>query len=361
MPPRRLLPLLALCLLAAPSLRGAEPLPPAAVEKASAVIRAEMANRKIPGLTVAVGLAGEVRWSQGFGLADLENEVPARPETVYRLGSISKPFTAVAALQLWERGRLDLDAPVQRYVPYFPEKPWPVTCRQLLGHLGGIRHYKGDEINSTRLYRNLREGLTIFQDDPLVHEPGTKYLYTTYGYNLLGAAVEGAARRPFLDVLREEIFRRAGLQATRDDSVHALIPHRAQGYRRTASGVLLNSNLADTSYKIPGGGLCGTAGDMVRFGMAVLDDRLLKPATREMMWTRGRLKDGTETNYGLGWALARRNGMAEAAHGGGQQRIATYLYLLPERRLAVALMCNLEGAPLPALARRVADLVLESR
>jgi CubicO group peptidase (beta-lactamase class C family) len=243
-------------------------------------------------------------------------------------------------------------------VPGFPQKQWTVTCRQLLGHLGGVRHYRGDEINSTRYYATLSDGLDIFKADPLLHEPGTRYAYTTYGYNLLGCAVEGASGRGFVELVQERIFKPAGADTLRVDSVAEIIPYRAQGYRKLPGGELRNSNLADTSYKIPGGGLCGSALDLARLAIAVQKGLIVKPATLEQMWARQRLKDGTETGYGLGWTVAIRAGMREVAHGGGQQRISTYLYMLPERGCAVALMSNLEGAQLGGLARQIADIAL---
>ena len=143
-------------------------------------------------------------------MADVENNVPAGAGTVYRLASISKPITATAVMQLVERGRVDLDAPVWKYVPAFPVKPWPVTVRQLLCHQSGVRHYRGDEISSTRHYVDLTEPLKIFKDDPLLFEPGTRTSYTTYGYNLLGAVVEAASGMKFADYLEANIFRPAG-------------------------------------------------------------------------------------------------------------------------------------------------------
>src|ERR1044071_3673155 len=126
-------------------------LPPEKVRQIEALVNAEMAKQKIPGLTLAVVSGRQVRWGAGFGTQDVENNVAARAATVYRLGSISKPITATAVMQLYERGRLDLDAPVQKYCPAFPEKQWPVTPRLVLGPLAGIRHYKSDEeFNSTR-------------------------------------------------------------------------------------------------------------------------------------------------------------------------------------------------------------------
>ena len=124
-----------------------------------------------------------MRYEAGFGFADVENGVPARPETVYRLASVSKPMTATAVLKLYEQGRLDLDAPVSRYCPDFPEKPWPVTARQLLCHQGGIRHYRPDEPTVTRRFSSFAESLALFRDDPLLFEPGTAVRYSTYGYN----------------------------------------------------------------------------------------------------------------------------------------------------------------------------------
>lgn len=321
-------------------------------------VRRAMERARIPGLTVALAADSGRVWSYGYGVADVENAVPATPQTVYRLGSISKPITAVAVLQLAERGRLDLDAPVQTYVPEFPQKPWPITSRQLLGHLGGIRHYKSlEEINSTRHYEDLLAPLAIFQDDPLVAEPGTKFSYTTYGYVLLGAVVEKASGMPFLDFLRENIFEPAGMERIQADSVHAIIPHRARGYRISKAGQLENCDLADTSNKIPGGGLSSTAGDLVRFALAVRDGKLLKPATVEAMFTRQRLKDGSRTNYGLGWNLLQAKGVEYVLHGGGQQGVATVLAMERHRPRVVAVMSNLEGAPVGELAMEILDLI----
>ncbi len=162
-----------------------------AEEHARAVAK-ELLGRGIPGLAVAVAVDGRIVYSEGFGFADLEERVPVWPTTKFRIGSVSKPLAAVALLQLVEQGKLDLDAPVQRYVPSFPDKGAPITTRMLAGHLGGIRHYKDDENLSAKHYNNVLEGLKIFKDDPLVAPPGTKFSYSSYGFNLLSAVVQGA-------------------------------------------------------------------------------------------------------------------------------------------------------------------------
>ena len=176
-----------------------------------------MSRQNIPALSVAIAIDSRPSWSSGFGMSDLENFVPAKASTVYRLGSISKPITAVAAMQLVEKGKLDLDAPIQKYLPSFPQKPWPITARQLLGHLSGIRHYAGlEEVNSTRHYDDRLTPPQIFQNDPLLFEPGTKYSYSTYGYCLLGAAVEAAADFKFVEYLRRNVFEPAGMDRIGD-------------------------------------------------------------------------------------------------------------------------------------------------
>jgi CubicO group peptidase (beta-lactamase class C family) len=283
--------------------------------------------------------------------------VPARPETVYRLASVSKPMTAVAVMKLGQDGRLDLDAPVTRYCPEFPEKPWPVTSRQLLCHQGGVRWYRPDEQPRTRRFASLAEGLVLFAEDPLAFEPGTKVLYSTYGYTLLGCVAARAAGQPFLSLLQESVFGPAGMSETRADDVRELIPSRAQGYTRDGYGRLVNSALADMSYKIPGGGLCGTAPDVARFGAALLSGRLVAAGTLERMLTRQKTRDGRSTGFGLGLALGNRGGKREAWHTGGQERVSTVLYLQPDAGLAVAILANLEkvGPRLLDLARRVAD------
>lgn len=329
--------------------------PPLWAFVAHRAITAAMAGQNIPGLSVAVATGGTVRWSAGYGWADVENHVPARAETVYRWASVSKPVTAVAVMQLAERGKLDLDAPVQTYVPTFPEKPWPVTIRQLLGHLGGVRHYRGDEIGNTRHYDNFRDAFGVFQDDPLVCEPGTKHVYSTYGYTLLGAAVEGASGQPFMDYVRANIFRPSGMTGAREADLEALIPHRARGYAKTPGGSLRNARPVDFSNRTPGGGLCGTAGDAARFADAVLSGRLIGRATLAEMTTRQKTRDGRRFDYGLGWSLYRHEGHEEVFHAGNSQGAASMLFMIPDRRVVVALMTNLEGAQLLDLARAIAE------
>lgn len=339
-------------------------LPPEQIERIETVIASEMARQSIPALSIAIAVNNRIVYANGFGFADLENFVPARADTLYRTASIAKPMTATAVLQLAERGKLDLDAPIQQYCPAFPEKNWPVTARQLLGHLGGVRHYKsGEEATGKKHYFSVVESLELFKDDPLLHEPGTAFRYTTFGYVLLGCAIEGASGMSYLDYMQKNVFDPAGMHRTGPDDVHRILPNRARGYvvldeddyeslpdaakADAEVGALYNASLHDTSMKVPGGGLVSTAVDLVKFALAHNTGLLLEEETRKQMWTRQATRDGQQSNFGLGWVVIeftdeRAPGVLVMA-AGGQPGTSTFLVLRPDRGRAIALMVNLEG------------------
>lgn len=336
---------------------AAEALAPARVTAIDTLVSAFMARHGVPGLAAAVALGPERSWARGYGLADVENNVPASERTMFRLASISKVVTATAVMELVEREKLDLNAPIQRYVPAFPEKDWPVTPRQLLAHQAGLRHWREDEWRLTRRFASVAEGLQVFQDDPLLFEPGTRALYSSPGYSLLGAAVETASGESFMEYLREHVFAPAGLGSARQDDVLDIIPNRAQGYAKGPDGELRNSVPSDTSSKVPGGGLTATAPDVARFGAALMAGQLVQRSTLMRMCTAQRTRAGKPTEYGLGLRVTERNRQLECWHQGGQPRVSTMLYLRPSRNVSVALLCNLEGVSMALLdlARDVAD------
>jgi serine beta-lactamase-like protein LACTB len=350
-------------------------LPPDLVKKIEEVVASEQARLKIPGLSVAVGTGGQLRYSRGFGMADLENSVPARATTLYRTASIAKPITASAVMQLSEQGKLDLDAPIQKYCPTFPEKPWPITARQLLGHLGGIRHYKAPgESAGTSHYFTISDSLKIFKDEPLLHEPGTKFNYTTYGYSVLGCAIEGASGNSYDVYLSEHLFKPARMERTRTDHHFLLITERTRGYQKlsqqiydrlpaslkaqVAQGAIINASLHDTSMKVPGGGLVSTPVDLVRFVLAMHDGTLVKKSTLDQMWISQKTKDGKETGYGLGWGVRQDGSIKLISHSGGQAGTSTLLTYSPEHRIVIAIMSNLQEASLGEMAKAIADAIL---
>ena len=333
----------------------------AEIEKA---VSSFMSANSVPGIGVAVVLEGEPVWSAGFGMSDLEDSAPTTSSTLFRLGSISKPITAVAVLQLWERGKLDLDAPVQKYCPAFPQKQWPITTRELLGHLGGIRHYnsdgKGDiPEDSARHFASMEESLQIFAADPLVAKPGTKFNYSTYGYTLLGCVLEGATSLKYVDFVRESVFKPARMDHTQADDFFAVIPHRTRWYHKDKAGVVRNAGVLDSSYKIPGGGLISSADDMARFEAAILADKLIQRSTRDLLWTILKPTEGKPSHYALGWFVAEKFGLRTAGHTGGQQGTDTAFVIAPERRAGVVVLANMDNVNTNLLADEILKIVLD--
>jgi len=323
-----------------------------------------MSANSVPGVSVAVVENGENEWSQGYGMSDLENFVPATSRTLYRLASISKPLTATAAMQLWERGKLDLDAPVQKYCPAFPQKEWPITTRQLLGHLAGIRHYRSDsqddlEVGNTKHFNDgIEAGLKFFANDPLVAKPGTKFSYSTQGFTVAGCAIEGASGEKYVDFVRKNIFTPAGMNSTVADDRFAVILSRTRFYHKDESGRVLNADFLDSSYKIPGGGWLSSAEDMSRFEVAVLSDKLIHRATRDVMWTPLKTADGSKNDYALGWGTGKELGVLDVGHGGGQQGTSTFIMLVPERRAGVVVLTNMDGVDASSLATQLMKIIL---
>jgi CubicO group peptidase (beta-lactamase class C family) len=325
-------------------------LPPASIVRIEAAIDAYMAANHVPGLSVALVIDGRPGWSRGFGLADVENAVPATASTAYRSASIGKTMTATAAMRLVEAGRLDLDADIRRYCPAFPVKPWTITVRHLLSHQSGIRHYGGprdrEEQASTVHYADVVDAMAPFKDDALLFQPGTRFGYSTYGYDVLGCVLQGAAGAPFLDVMRTQVWQPAGMRATRDDDPAALIDRRAAGYV-LVDGAVRNAPHVDMSNRMPAGGYLTTVDDLARFEAAVLDGTLIQPATLQRMLAPSVLADGTPVPYGIGWGIELEPWHDDtwAFHGGSSPGASGMVALMPRHRFGVAILSNLEDLP----------------
>lgn len=306
-----------------------------------------------PGASICVLQDGRTIWSAGIGMADLEQRVPVTTTTKFRVGSVSKALTSVALGQLYESGKLDWDAPVQRYVPGFPVKRWPITARQLAGHLAGIRHYSPGEFENQKHYVTVTEGLTIFAGDSLLFEPGTQYGYSSYGYNLLSAAIEGASGEPYLRYMAKYVFKPAGMTHTAAEEPDSIIPERGRYYSRTDStGPVVNAPFVDNTYKWASGGFLSTAEDLARFGERLLGGGMLRPATVELLWTSMRTSDGQATEYGIGWSVETDSlGRRRIRHSGGSVGGTAQLIIYPDAKLVVALLVNSDYTFTRALSR----------
>ncbi|HKV79001.1 MAG TPA: serine hydrolase domain-containing protein [Candidatus Sulfotelmatobacter sp.] len=323
-----------------------------------------MASTHVPGLSVAVVEDGKYEWAAGFGFADLENNVPASEHTLFRLASISKSLTAVGAMELWEHGKLELDSPVQKYCPSFPRKSAPITTRQVMGHLGGIRHYKSDsqedpEVGNTKHFDSpIQAGLDFFKNDALIAEPGSHFHYSTQGYTLVGCVIEGASGSGYLDYMRQNVLQPAGMDHTQADDRFAITPYRTRFYQKTKSGTVENADFLDSSYKIPGGGWLSSAEDMAHFEVAMLNDKLIKRTSRDLMWTPLKPGDGSKDSYGLGWGIVDNDGVRGVGHNGGQQGTSTSFIVDPEHRTGVVVLTNMGSLDPDQLAHEIMKVLV---
>jgi len=319
------------------------------IDSARAIILAGMRRSGIPGASVTMLRNGKQIWSEGLGVADLENNDAVTPLTKFRVGSVSKSITAVAMAMLVEEGKLDLDAPIQKYVPSFPVKNYPITARELAGHLGGIRHYNGDEFFSNRHYANVTSSLDVFKNDTLLSRPGDKYFYSTYGFVLLSAVVEGAAGEPFLSYVRRRVFDPIGMRNTTAEFPDSIILHRSRFYTRSDSlGPIINAPWVDNSNKWAGGGFISTTQDLARFGQAMLDAKILKRATIDALWTPQHTTDGKATTYGMGWAVnTDSTGRRSVSHSGGSVGGTALLVIYPKEQMVFAFLFNGDGRQPP--------------
>ncbi|XP_071502992.1 serine beta-lactamase-like protein LACTB, mitochondrial, partial [Diadema antillarum] len=392
----------------------------AAIRRARDLLQRAKDECGAPGIVAAVSVDCQLVWAEGLGYCDVENRIPCGPQHVMRIASISKSLTMTAVAKLWEEGKLDLDKPVQDYVPSFPEKEWEgekvtMTTRHLLSHLGGIRHYdksylkkkdkkeenpsekdkdknknasntkmenvsvekgdkpkseKGDkpksekvdkkqnvpdssfeEMVSKREFKSIRKSLDLFKDDPLVHKPGSKYLYTTHGWTLISAVVEAASGKDFLAYM-QTLLTEMDLKETVPDKPIPIIYHRARGYQFNKKGRLENTPYVDLSYKWAGGGYLSTVGDLIKFGNAMLysyqkspEDKenlpgLLKQSTMQTIWKpvpNAKSKPSNESCYAMGWAVVEReqkHGQCRprrhfVSHSGGAMGFSSLMAIVP--------------------------------
>lgn len=333
-----------------------------------------MAQRGVPGASVAMSIDGKVVWSEGFGLADVEQGVPVTPSTRFRSGSTAKPMSMAAAAVLHDQGKLNFDAVVQDYVSDFPVHSRPITFRMLAGMLGGLRHYRigTDDFFNAHPYGNVLEYVDTFKNDPLIAEPGTKYSYSSPGTNLQGAMTQAAGGKPFPILMQELVFGPLGMVSTTPDWNDSIIPNRTRYYERTGGartyriretswgpaegerGVLLNAPYADNSNKFPSGGYLTTPGDMVIFGNTMLAPGFYSAQTLAELVTVQHTADGKPTGYGMNWSVAQKNGELVYSHGGSSVGGNSMLIVFPGHKAVFAMQTNLTDSNLEDLPDQLA-------
>jgi len=336
-----------------------------AVEDGRELVRDNLTYQNLPGISVAVGVNGDIVWAESFGWANLEEREPVMPETHFRIGTASTALTSAAVGLLLEQGRVKLDDVIQKYVPTFPKKEFPVTLRQLMGHVSGIDTDAGDEgpLFAQRCERPV-DALRFFADLPLRFEPGAYFEYSSYGWIVVSAIVEAAAGEPLLTFMREQIFEPLSMNDTVADSSTEPIADRATHYfPRFVSNPDNGLDVmrpVDYSCYSGAGVFLSTASDLVRFGMAINSGTLLRPGTVELLHTPQRVRSGTETGSGLGWDIetvtlsggpTRVVGRSGDVLGGQTATLLTS----PKHRVVVAVLSNVSYAKTYTLAVRIAE------
>ncbi len=301
----------------------------------------------IPGLQVAVAVDGDLAWSDAIGYANLETKSPVTTTTKFRIASVTKTLTGTLAARLATQGRLDLDAPVHAALPDYPRHGRGITARYLAGHLSGIRHYEGDEMESAIAYPLLQSALVIFMNDPLKHTPGAQREYSTYGFTLLGVLMEIATDTEFTTLMKGELLDPLGMVHTVAEVSGTVDPACTTFYRFASDGSVVRAAPTDHSYKTPGGGYLSTAEDLVCFGSAIAIPGYFDKKTIDLALAAVPGRNGRTFRYGMGWEMGTApDGSRWVGHRGTQHGARSYLYVSPKHDVVVAILTNVTAAPM---------------
>jgi CubicO group peptidase (beta-lactamase class C family) len=316
---------------------------PAKLDK---VVEGYAKNRNFIG-SVLVAKGGKVILEKGYGMANIELDVPNKPETKFRLGSITKQFTSAAILQLKEQGKLSLEDPACKYFENCPEAWKPITIHHLLTHTSGIPSYTAQKEFATPKF--MRQPLTpvevvmITKDKPLEFQPGEKYTYNNTGYVMLGVIIEKASGEKYADYLKKHIFEPLDMQDSGYDVTRTVMKNRAAGYAQGPGGIT-NADYLDMSLPHAAGSLYSTVRDLYRWDRALYTDKVVSKASRDLMWTP------VKNNYGFGWAVNKVHDRKQVGHGGGINGFSTMIQRFPDDDGVVIVLANTQGTNAGALA-----------
>jgi CubicO group peptidase (beta-lactamase class C family) len=339
---RRIVTAVLLAALATGAASSRQP-PPINAAQVDALIHAEMERQHIPGVAVAIVRAGTVVKAQGYGLANVEHQVPVTPDTIFQSGSLGKMFTAVAVMLQVEDGKLSLSDPIAKFFPGAPAAWTSITVRHLLTHTSGIPDYTDGAID-------LRKDYTEEQLAPMAYglkldfTPGEKWKYSNTGYLLLGIIIHKASGTFYGDVLAERVFKPLGMETTRVISEADIVPHRAAGYM-LVKGELKNQEWVSPSLNTTAdGALYFSVKDLIAWDAGVGAGRILRASSWASVFEPVRLNDGKTFDYGFGWALGVRGGQPVYQHGGAWQGFKTHYARFDRGHLSVVVLANLQQA-----------------
>ena len=311
------------------------------------------------GCAALVAKNGQVIYRKAFGMADLELDVPMKPEMVFRIGSITKQFTAIAILQLMEQGKLSLQDEITKYIPDYPMHGHSITIEHLLTHTSGIKSYTNvPELEKfVRTDMKPEEVIEFIKTKPMEFAPGTKYNYNNSGYFMLGYIIEKITGKTYQEYIQENFFTPLGMTSSCYGNDTKIIKNRASGYQPGDSGAV-NADFMSMLLPYAAGSVMSTVDDLYKWNRAVHSYKLVKKETLDMAHTPYKLSDGKSTGYGYGWALSQLQGSPSIEHGGGIFGYLTNGIYLPEEDVFVALFSNNTGKSPDFLSQKIAALAI---
>jgi CubicO group peptidase (beta-lactamase class C family) len=313
----------------------------------------------IPGATALIAKDGKVIYRKAFGLANLELNVPMKPESVFEIGSITKQFTAVSILMLIEQNKLSLDDEITAFIPDYPTNGKSITVHHLLNHTSGIKSYTDMAIfrESARTDMTPTELIDVFKNEPMDFDPGEEWQYNNSGYILLGYIIEKVSGDSYADFIQENIFDKLGMQHSYYGSQSAVIPNRASGYQPSENGYK-NADYLSLTLPYAAGSIMSTVDDLLIWNQAIHNNTLISKESKEMAFTNHPLNNGKATNYGYGWQPNELNGTPSIEHGGGIFGYNTMGVYVPSENVYVAVFTNANGNSPTALAVKMAALAI---
>jgi D-alanyl-D-alanine carboxypeptidase len=314
----------------------------------------------LPGAAIIVLKNGQVIFRKGYGIANLELNVPIRPEMVFRLASITKQFTAVAIMMLAEQGKLSLQDDIAKFFPDYSTAGKRITVENLLTHTSGIKDHL-EKLWPARMREDFRPErlIDLFKNDSLEFEPGTKESYSNSNYVLLGVIIEKLSGKEYGQFIEENIFKPLGMKHSYYERVQEIIPNRVSGYARVREG-FVNAAYVSTPQLYAAGGMCSSVDDLALWDAAVYSDKLLKQSSWERLFTPYRLASGEVSAYAFGWVISQFEGRTIASHTGGIPGFTTYVLHMPVDRVYVAILSNDRTAEVQPeyVARRLAAIAI---
>ena len=294
-----------------------------------------------PGAAVLIAQGGEIIYTKGQGVANLEWQIPIEPDMVFRYGSITKQFTAIAILILMEQGKLKLDDPITNYLPDYPMTKYPITVRHLLTHTSGIKSYTAvpEWLSLWRKDMSVAEIIDLTKDEPMLFEPGEKMEYCNSGYILLGAIIEAVSEQSYAEFVQTKIFEPAGMKTAVYDMAQPIIPRRVAGYSPSSDG-FVNAEYISMTQPYAAGSLAGSVYDLATWDKALYTEKLLKQETLAFAYEPFTLNDGALSHYGFGWGFNDYEGYRLISHGGGIHGFSTYAVRELTTQSFVAVLTN---------------------